>query len=155
MPLQSVSYKISQHFDFPAAVVFAWATDYQPSDIGRQGLNGRRKITPVCNDTLILDDTTVLPDGKRVTKKKLVRVYPERLAWTNTHLAGPNKHSQFLYEVVGEGKRACRLEFTGLQVSDYEKPLAKRELAALSKKLAANTAAIWRNLAKAMAAERG
>ncbi len=151
MPLVSVAFRFSQPFPFPAKRVYDWATDFEPGDLGLMGVNGRRRIARVCNDTVILSDTRV-NDGKRVTKRRLVRLYPERLAWTNTHLSGPNKHSQFLYELLATGKKVSRLDFTGRQVMHVEKA-APKDLRAMAAKLAKEDAETWKMLARALAAD--
>ena len=101
---------------------------------------------------LVKIEVFVADDGTRVTKVKLVRIYPDRLSWTNTHISGPNRHSQFLYEIVAEGASACRLDFTGLQVLEVETG-TRQELAAVARTLREEDAAIWKNLARALASE--
>jgi len=152
MPKISVFYKFSQRFDYPADAVYEWATDYRPRDIELTGKRGTRRITRVCNDTLILTDTIFAEGGGRVSKKRLVKLYPERLAWTNTHLTGPNRHSQFLYEVLPEGKRKSRLDFTGGQIEKVAKVTAK-QARTLARKIAKEDAKTWKNLARALAAD--
>jgi hypothetical protein len=151
MPLVSVAFRFRQRFPFPVQRVYDWATDFAPGDLELMGVRGQRRIARVCNDTVVLTDTRV-SDGKRVTKQRLVRLYPERLAWTNTHLSGPNKHSQFLYELVATGKSTSRLDFTGRQVMHVEKA-APKDLRALSAKLGREDAETWKKLARALAAD--
>jgi hypothetical protein len=144
----SVHFKFSQHFDFPAEEAFRWCTDYSPGDIELMGDVGRRKVRRINEDTFILTDENRTKDGK-VVKRKLVRVYPERLSWTNTRISQAGKHSQFLYQVVPE-EGGSRLEFTGSQIYPGRKPgLAK--LATIERDIVAEDTASWRNLAKAMA----
>jgi hypothetical protein len=154
MPQVSVFFTFSQRFGFPAVEAFRWATDYRPQDIELMGKRGRRRITRVCNDTYVLTDTFLKEGGGSVSKRKLVRVYPERLAWTNTHLTGPNRHSQFLYEVLPDGKNASRLLFTGQQIETVE-TIADRQVRALAARIRKEDAAAWKNLARAMAADLG
>lgn len=153
MPLVSVPFQFIQRFPRPAGEVYRWATAYDPKDIFLFGLKGKRKITPLCSDALILADTFIQDDGSRVTKAKLVRLFPERLFWTNTHTTGPNKHSQYLYQLVPEGEGACRLEFTARVVMETAVG-DKAEIRALAKDLKQKTQAVWKNLARALCRQR-
>jgi len=57
-----------------------------------------RQITRLADATIILSD--IFHTGKGyVEKQKLVQLYPDRLCWIATHLTGPNKYSQFIYEI--------------------------------------------------------
>ena len=153
MPPASISFRFSQRFKSPAREVYDWATDYDPQDIVRMGHSGKRKIARVCNETLILTDTYHYEDGTKVSKKKLIRLDPAGLRWTNTHLTGPNQHSQFLYELIPEGETACRLDFTGMQILELE-DASKREVAERARQLKREDATSWKNLARAFASER-
>ncbi len=153
MPQVSISFRFSQRFNSPAREVYEWATDYDPEDFVRMGHSGKRKIARVCNETLILTDTFEGEDGAKITKKKLVRLDPAGLRWTNTHLTGPNQHSQFLYELIPEGESACRLDFAGMQILELE-DASKRAVAACSRQLRREDSITWKNLARAFASER-
>jgi hypothetical protein len=144
----SVHFRFSQHFDFPAEAAYRWCTDYDPSDIKLQGGDGVRRIRWVNDDTVMLTDVSVTAKGS-VAKRKLVRLYPERLFWTNTRLSQDGRHSQFLYQITTE-KRGSRLDFTGSQVYPGKKPSAAK-LAAMAAELVREDSATWRNLARAMA----
>jgi len=148
MESYSVHFRFSQHFDFPASEAFAWCTDYDPGDIGLMGSEGRRKVQRLNEDTFILTDSYA-PKDQRGTRRKLVRVYPERLSWTNTRISPEGRHSQFLYQIVPE-EGGSRLEFVGSQVFKGKKPGAAK-LAEVARDLVAEDSASWRNLAKAMA----
>ncbi len=152
MPKVSVSYRFSQLFKAPASEVFAWATDYDVGDIERMGFKGKRNVSPLCDGAVVLSDTVIGPDGTKFRKKKLVRIDARRMRWTNTHLAGPLRHSQFLYEVVPESETSCRLDFTGLQLEDLEP--SSKAIAARAKELRREDSALWKNLARAFASER-
>ncbi len=152
MPKVSVSYQFSQRFKAPANEVFAWATDYDPGDLERMGFQGKRNVALVCDGAVLLTDTVVRPDGTKVRKKKLVRIDAQRMRWTNTHLASPIRHSQFWYEIVPEGDAACRLDFTGLQLEEMED--SKKAVSARAKELKHEDSELWKNLARAFAAER-
>jgi hypothetical protein len=146
----SVRYGFSQRFPFPRDRVFAWATDYDPGDLARMGLTGRRGIRRLTDDAFVLTDTYETPAGA-VRKQRLVRLFADRYAWTNTHLSGPNRHSQFLYELAAEGAEASRLDFTGLALVYAEAALGPREVAALARQAARDDAAVWKRLARALA----
>lgn len=152
MPLVSIPFRFCQRFPFPARAVYDWATDYRPGDIELFGQSGRRKVQWLDERTLLLTDTFLDAAGGRIVKRKLVHLYPERLAWTNTHTKGPSLHSQFLYELFAEGESASRLEFTGRQVvrMDEADPRQVREL---SRQLRREDGAIWKRLARALAAD--
>jgi hypothetical protein len=75
----SVHFRFSQHFDFPPEKAYRWCTDYEPGDIKLQGKDGVRKVRRVNEDTLLLTDTTYTSSGK-AARRKLVRLYPERLS---------------------------------------------------------------------------
>jgi hypothetical protein len=156
----SVRYSFSQPFDFPAVMAHEWCTDFAPDDWARMGKKGIRKIERVNEDTVILTDTVVTTpagDGKKgrkptkVTKQRLVRLNPDRMAWTNTHITGSNIHSQFWYEIIAESENRSKLDFTGLQVNYYSgkrpSPEGIREMAA---ELAAEDSKAWQLLAKEM-----
>ncbi len=152
METYSVRFWFNQHFDFPAAEVFGWCTDYTPTDLELMGESGRRKVDRINEDTFILTDEYGTKD-ERVLRtrfsKKVVRIYPERLSWTNTRISSDGVYSQFLYQLVSE-KGGSRLEYTGSQIFPGKKPGAKK-LTAIAKRLTAEDSASWRNLAKAMA----
>jgi len=146
----SFRYEFSQRFPVPARDAYDWATDYRPTDWGLMGKKGRRKISHVTDDTLILLDTTFDKDGRPIVKKKLVKLDPMRLVLTNTHVDGPNTNSQFVYEFLPEGRGTSRLRFTGLQVNYADKPATEADKARLARKERDGDAEIWKNLAKAM-----
>jgi hypothetical protein len=154
MPPISVNFEFIQHFKVPAKAAYAWATDYRPDDHELMGRRGRRKIDRICNDTLVLTDTIEKEDGGRVTKKRHIRLYPERLTWINTHISGPNRHSQFLYEITPEGRNSSLLRFTGREIRTAG-PTSARQLAALVAEERKEDSALWKMLARAMEADLG
>ena len=103
----------------------------------------------ISKDTIILTDT-FYKGREHISKRKLVMLNPERFSWTNTHLAGPIKYSQFLYKIVPEGKNSSRLEFTGLQIEYKEKIISQRKVATLASKLKREDSHSWKLLARAM-----
>ncbi|MBC7126916.1 MAG: hypothetical protein ABC585_03815 [Candidatus Methanosuratincola petrocarbonis] len=78
MASYSVHYKFSQRFNFPAQEAYQWCTDFQAGDIALMGGKGKRRVTRINDDTLVLTDT-VIGEGGKVTRKRLVRLYPELL----------------------------------------------------------------------------
>jgi len=143
----SVHYTFSQHFDFPARRAYEWCTDYDPNDWALMGVKGRRSIRRLNEDTIILTDTHSKGKSKTV-RNRLVRLYPEILSWTNTRISTEGRHSQFLYQIFAE-HGGSRLVFTGNQIFAGQATRSRR--AALAKQLAKEDAALWKNLAKAMA----
>ncbi len=109
--------------------------------------NGKRKIRQLSENTFILTDTFRTGEGT-VSKTKLVRLRPEEMSWTNTHIAGPVKYSQFLYKIVPEGQDESRLDFVGLQLEPRE--MTSKQVAALARKLRKEDAGAWKYLARAM-----
>jgi hypothetical protein len=143
----AVHYTFSQHFDVPARHAYRWCTDFQPGDLELGGQKGERKIQWLNEDTVILTDTQVTGRTKAV-KKRLVRLYPKNMSWTNTRISADGRYSQFLYQISSES-RGSRLVFTGNQLFDGMASASKR--AAIAKQLAKEDSAEWRVFAKAMA----
>jgi hypothetical protein len=154
MPLIAFDYRFSTRLPASADAAYRWATDYAPDDPARMGQSGRRRIEVVAPRTVLLTDT-VRKDGRTVTKRRLVRLRPSDRAWTNTHVGGPTRHSQFLYRIVPKGPRASTLEFVGLQVERSARALTPAQLARRAREVAREDAATWRRLARVMAAELG
>ncbi len=152
MPLVSVPYQFSVVLPAPPRAAFRWATDYAPDDWARMGQEGIRRIATLTPDAIVLTDT-VLRGRSWVTKTRLVRLYPGRLAWTNTHVGGPARHSQFLYELEPAGRGRSRLTFTGRQIERSARPLGPSALAARSRELAREDRALWLHLATVMRRE--
>ena len=143
----SVHYRFTQHFGFPARKAYDWCTDYDPGDIELGGQKGKRSIRYLNEDTLVLTDTYFKGGGK-VVKKRLVKLYPKSLSWTNTRISKENRYSQFLYQIFPE-RSGSRLMFTGSQMFAGTASESKR--AAMAKQIAREDSAEWRILAKAMA----
>jgi hypothetical protein len=149
----SIRYGFSQHFQICAADAYKWCVDYDPGDRALMHSKGKRKVLRLSEETIILTDKFYMK-GKRVTKKKLVTLYSDRLSWTSTHLTGPNKYSQFLYEIKPETNNTSRLYFSGLQVENQEKKKKeKREIESLGNELEKQDSAAWKLLAKEMEKE--
>lgn len=154
MPLVAFSYRFSVLLPATCDEAFRWATDYRPDDLALMGENGTRRIERLAPGTLLLTDT--VRSGRRaVTKSRLIRILPGRRRWTSTHLSGPARHSQFLYELLPAGRGRSRLEFTGLQVERRPARMSPAALARRARDVAREDAAGWRRLARAMARDLG
>lgn len=152
MVLVPVRYTFSQKFSVPVDEAFRWSIDYDPDDFSLMGQEGTRKINKLSEDTFILEDARKTAEGL-VAKTRLIRINPERRSFTNTHISGPTLHSQFWYEFFPEGKRASRLDFTGLLLYPSDKKLTKQEVASIAAGEKKTDSAIWKHLAKAMEAD--
>ncbi len=150
MPVVTLEFSFTQKLPLPARAAFKWATDYVDDDLALIGKRGRRHVQQVAVNALILSDTFIGDDGSETTRQKLVRLYPKELRWTNTHISGPNQHSQFLYELFPTGEEQCLLRFTGSQLRTLPKATPK-QIKALAQEVKRDDALIWKNLAKAMA----
>jgi len=149
MPRISFRYRFTVLLPAPPDAAYRWATDFRPDDPERLGQVGVRRIERLAPDALILTDT--VRDGRAtVTKSRLVRLMPERRSWTNTHLTGSRRHSQFLYEISAAGRGRSRLTFTGLQIESAARPPSPRAIATRARSVAREDAAAWRRLARAM-----
>jgi hypothetical protein len=113
-----------------------------------------RVLTHLTDTTIILTDIFHTSKG-HVEKQKLVQLYPERLSWIATHLTGPNKYSQFIYEISAEGDGASRLDFTTLHLEYKKENLDSEDVKSLADKLKEEDSTVWKRLAKAMAKELG
>jgi hypothetical protein len=149
MPLIAFDYRFRVRLPANAETAYRWATDYAPDDPARMGQVGRRRIDRPAPRTLVLTDT-IRRDGRSVTKKRLVRLRPRERSWSNTHLAGPTQHSQFLYRIVPRGRNSSTLEFVGLQVEPSPRPLSPSALAERARTVAREDAGIWKHLVRAM-----
>ena len=149
MVLVPVRYTFSQRFSVPVEEAFRWSVDYDPDDFSLMGQEGTRKINKLTEDTFILEDARRTPEGV-IEKTRLIRINPERRSFSNTHITGPTLHSQFWYEFLPEGRRASKLEFTGLLLYPSDRELTKREMAVLAAKEKKADSTIWKHLAKAM-----
>jgi hypothetical protein len=150
----SIRYHFSQRFEVPAVDAYRWCTDYEPGDLSLMKERGRRTIRWISEDALVLVEDLYL--GRRLVRKtKLVRLNPEKLRWTNTHIAGPYAHSQFIYEIFPEGNESSRLEFTGLQINYIRKKVSRDEIESIRRELTEEDAGNWKLLAKAMEKDLG
>ena len=152
MQMSSISYKFNQRFSVPAREAFDWCTDYRPDDLGLMGEKGKRRIKRLTEDTIILEEQ-VAQEGRRVKKVKLVKINPRTLSWNNIQLQGPNKYSEFIYEIVPEGDRRSRLTFTGLLVVYTQNCLNRDRLKQIASRERMYDSRAWKLLARAMAKE--
>ena len=151
----SIRYRFSQRFSVPARKAYKWCTDYGPDDHALMGDEAaERQITRVTDTTIILTDIFHTSSGP-VEKQKLVQLYPDRLCWVSTHLTGPNRYSQFIYEISAEGNSASHLDFTALHLEYERKKLDSDGAKSLADKLKKEDSAAWKLLAKAMVKELG
>jgi len=148
---QVLRYSFSQRFVVSAQQAFCWCTDYCPGDPALMGeANAEREVTHLTDSTLILKEIFHTADGD-VEKQKLVQLYPERFSWISTHLSGPNKYSQFIYEIFPEGDSASRLNFTALHIEYGKENMTQEEIKLLADRLCEYDSHAWKHLAKAMA----
>jgi hypothetical protein len=151
---QSIYYRFSQHLSVSAPKAYRWCTDYDPQDHVLMRVNAEREVMHISEDIIILIDK-YHNRNEIIEKQKLVCLYPDRLSWTSTHLSGPIKYSQFLYEIVPESDESCHLNFVGLQIEYNDKRFSKKEIEMLAEKLRNEDSAAWKLLATEMEKESG
>ena len=93
---------------------------------------------------------TILLRGKKITKVKLVKLDPVTLSWHNVQLAGPDKHSEFLYKITPDGKNGSRLTFIAHLVVYWKRGLTERRISTIAKEEKRYDSEAWKLLAKAM-----
>ncbi len=142
MPNVSLRYRFRQPFRAPAKAAYAWCTDFRPSDAEIFGDRRLRSVRVLAADAVVMTDVTY-PSGRRTRIQRLVRLFPEELSWTNTHLNGPYRHSQFWYRIVPDGPRRSHLEFSGLKIETHARPLSAREVGRLAAANRRSDAATW------------
>jgi hypothetical protein len=149
MPI-SIRYHFRTLFAVSAKNAFEWCTAFDPADHALMGEeNAQQKIKRVGADTIILTDT-FHTEKDTIEKQKLIELFPDTFSWTSTHLTGPNKHSQFLYQIYADGKTASHLDFIGLHLEYQKEQMDKAKTTLLTKKLCKEDACVWQLLAKAM-----
>jgi hypothetical protein len=150
--IYSVKYRFTQHFTVPAGRAFGWCINYQPHDLDLMRIQGERRIRRLTGDAIILHETTY-GKGQAVRKTKLVRLDREHLTWSNTHVAGPYRHSQFLYRILAAGRNASKLDFTGLLILRSSTKLSPKKLKQIAEEERKQDFKSWKHLAKAMSRE--
>ncbi len=148
----TIRYHFRTRFAVSAAKAFGWCTDYHSGSEDHALMaeeTGSRKVDHVAEDTLILIDTFQAKEDK-VEKQKLVKLYPNQLSWNATHISGPAKYSQFLYQITPDGENTSHLDFTGAFLDWAHEKLSEAEKSRLSRQLCREDAEAWKHLAKAM-----
>jgi len=143
MPLSSVRFRFRQGFRVPAKAAYLWCTDFQASDASLFEQKWRREVRRLSEDAVILTETT-WPNGQTRVIRRLVRLSSRDLAWTNTHLSGPYRHSQYWYRIVPDGPRHCHLEFTGMRLVRTSKALSVAGKARLARQERQGDSRLWR-----------
>ena len=152
MVLISLRYRFRQKLRASARAAYAWCTDYEPADGALFSQKTRRTVRRLTEDAVILADVRY-PKGQPRTIHRLVRLDPTSHSWTNTHLDGPYRHSQFWYRIVPAGTKASYLEFEGLQLTEVPAPIPPKEILRRARLLKRSDSAEWRDyLAPALAA---
>jgi hypothetical protein len=155
MPIVSLQYRFRQPLAAPAQAAYAWCTDFGPGDGKLFPQRTRRAVRRISDDALVLTDTTY-PDGRLRRIQRLVRLNPTELAWTNTHLSGPFRHSQYWYRIVPDGPRHCHLEFQGLRLETTPTAVSEEERAQRVKEHRGADSTLWRRqLAPALERDLG
>ena len=148
----SAYYKFTQQFSVRAQQAFDWCTDYQPDDLALMGEQGKRRINRLTADTVILEEHIVQHD-KRVTKVKLVKLNRRTHSWHNIQLKGPNRYSEFIYEIISDGQRRSRLIFTGLLIVYATHHISQKRLRQIANREKRFDSRAWKRLANVMANE--
>jgi hypothetical protein len=153
MPFQRVPFEFTIRLPASRRVAYDWVTDYRTDDFGIMGFRGRRKVQRLSDGLILLTDSFAADPfeskaGARTTKVKLVHLFPDRFAWTSTHVAGPARYSQFLYELWPGGPRSCTLEFRGNQVQDVRSAPTASSLRRRAKELRKVDSQLWHRLAR-------
>jgi hypothetical protein len=141
--LIELRYGFRQPFRASAPAAFRWCTDFRPADASLFEDGRTRAVRRLAPNTLAMTDTPARGSGQpRITR--LVRIFPEELAWTNTHLTGPYRYSQFWYRVEPRGRDRSALEFRGLKIERRPRAVPPREVARLARAEGRSDAATWR-----------
>jgi hypothetical protein len=143
MPIHSLRYRFRQSFDAPARAAFDWCVDFRPTDVALMPGSHSRSVQRLLDDTVILIDVTH-PQGRRRQIHRLVRIDPRQMAWTNTHLDGPFRHSQYWYRIVSDGPRRSHLEFEGMRLVTSPQALPAGEIARAAANERAADSGMWR-----------
>ncbi|MGB6500526.1 MAG: hypothetical protein WBG19_03885 [Thermoplasmata archaeon] len=126
-----------------AREAYAWCTDFDAHDGALFPERWERTVRRLAVDALVLTDVTY-PRGRRRTIHRLVRLNPSEMAWTNTHLDGPFRHSQYWYRIVPDGPRRSHLEFRGLRLVRTDGTGSATEVARLTDRELKEDSILWR-----------
>ncbi len=143
MPVISLPFRFRQPFRAPAQWAFEWCIDFRPEDASLYPNPKKRTVQRLADGALVLTDTTY-PKGRPLRIRRLIRIDRASRSWTNTHIDGPFRHSQFWYRVVPDGARSSHLEFRGLQLLPSRRSLSKTEIAKAAEELRREDALLWR-----------
>lgn len=149
MRAYSLTYRFSQRLPVPARQAYLWCTDYKPNDLALMNTKGLRKIERISSDTIILREV-VERNGKKIKKIKLIKLHPAALSWHNIQIAGPNKYSEFLYQIQPINRRASKLIFTGRLVIYGKVKFAQRAITKMASNERRSDSAAWKLLSKVM-----
>ena len=144
MPIFSLRYRFRQPFRVPAHAAFAWCTDFGPGDGKLFSEPTQRSVRRLSEDALIMTDTTY-PQGRSLRIRRLVRINARERAWTNTHLDGPYRGSQYWYRIVSDGPQLSHLEFQGLRLETSPRPLSATQTTRRSEQCRRSDSGEWRS----------
>jgi len=154
MPVASVRFRFRQPFRVPAKAAYEWCTAFEPSDARFFDQKWRREVRRVTEDAIVLTETT-WPAGRARVIQRLVRLSPQDLAWTNTHMAGPFRNSQYWYRIVPDGAVRSHLEFTGMRLVRTRNSLSAAEKRRLAEQERQSDSALWGRIAPVLERELG
>ena len=127
MVVVPLRYHFRQAFRVPARAAYEWCTDFGPHDGPLFSERTARSVRWLCNDALVMTDTTY-PEGRALRIRRLVRLSPRLMAWTNTHVDGPYRYSQYWYRIRGDSARISHLEFEGLRLETSSRNPTQAEM---------------------------
>ncbi len=139
----ALRYAFRQPFRAPADEAFAWCTDFRPSDGGLFRDGRTRRVRRLAEDTFLLTDIPRRGSG-RPRISRLVRIFPPERSWTNTHLTGPYRFSQFWYRIEPDGTRRSHLVFRGLKLERRARRASPSVIARRARAEGRSDAATWR-----------
>jgi hypothetical protein len=159
MPLQRSTYDFSTRLLASRPRAYAWATDYRSTDFRLSGIEATRRVERLAENLILLTDSFDADPfdprpGAKTVKQKLVHLYPDRWAWTSTHIAGPALHSQFLYRLTPRGESESVLHFTGSQVERVNRVPTRSDIARRTRELRREDSELWVRLSAALAKDR-
>jgi hypothetical protein len=158
MPFLRLTYGFVTRLPASRSRAYRWATDFQSTDFQLSGIRATRKVEHLAENLIMLTDSFAEDPfdprpGARTVKRKLVHLYPDRWAWTSTHIAGPALHSQFLYQLTPRGSAGCTLHFTGSQVERVGRAPSRSARARRTLELRHEDSQLWDRLSAALARE--
>ena len=146
-----IYYHFQQRFNVSARKAYEWCTNFAAGDHSLMGeKDAGRKVEHFTERTVILTDKFNIGTRNQIEKQKLVQLYPETLFWTSTHISGPAKYSQFIYQITAEGDDASCLDFKGTFLDYAHEKASEADAVKLAEKECKDDAAAWMLLAKAM-----